>query len=87
MKSAPRKSDKSVPIKQDRPARIEALRQFDLDLKYGPCLGILRIERWNRAVRLGLEPPKTIQKLLIDSVDIENRNTDIWTEQRNKGLV
>jgi len=33
------------------------LRDFDLCTKYGPCCTLLRKERWDRAKRLGLEPP------------------------------
>ncbi|XP_038990696.1 DNA polymerase delta subunit 4-like [Hibiscus syriacus] len=41
-----------------------ALRQFDMNMAYGPCLGITRVARWERAQRLGLDPPKEIQYLL-----------------------
>ena len=33
------------------------LRTFDLSNKYGPCIGMSRIERWNRANEMGLNPP------------------------------
>ncbi|KAH1134038.1 hypothetical protein GYH30_012450 [Glycine max] len=33
-----------------------ALRQFDLNMAYGPCLGMTRLARWERAQRLGLNP-------------------------------
>jgi hypothetical protein len=34
------------------------LFQFDLLSKYGPCIGLTRLERFNRAKKLGLEPPE-----------------------------
>eukprot|EP00850_Spirogloea_muscicola_P009715 SM000055S18249 [mRNA] locus=s55:360047:364810:+ [translate_table: standard] len=40
------------------------LRQFDLDGKYGPCLGVTRVQRWQRASKLGLDPPAHVRHLL-----------------------
>ncbi|XP_057969981.1 uncharacterized protein LOC131159252 [Malania oleifera] len=42
----------------------EVLRQFDMNMTYGPCLGMSRLARWERAHRLGLNPPPQIQTLL-----------------------
>ncbi|GAA0160492.1 hypothetical protein Leryth_013680 [Lithospermum erythrorhizon] len=42
----------------------EMLRQFDMNMAYGPCLGMSRLDRWERAVALGLNPPETIEHLL-----------------------
>ncbi|ODO06346.1 hypothetical protein L198_01578 [Cryptococcus wingfieldii CBS 7118] len=33
------------------------LRVFDLSTKYGPCVGIARLQRWERAKQWGLDPP------------------------------
>ncbi|KAJ4837706.1 hypothetical protein Tsubulata_046206 [Turnera subulata] len=40
------------------------LRKFDMDMKYGPCIGMTRMARWERACRLGLNPPEEIGILL-----------------------
>eukprot|EP00244_Chara_vulgaris_P009578 TRINITY_DN4111_c0_g1_i1.p1 TRINITY_DN4111_c0_g1~~TRINITY_DN4111_c0_g1_i1.p1 ORF type:complete len:149 (-),score=11.62 TRINITY_DN4111_c0_g1_i1:180-626(-) len=40
------------------------LRQFDLNMAYGPCLGMTRMERWQRAKTLGLNPPEYVRDLL-----------------------
>uniref|UniRef100_A0A452ZKK2 DNA polymerase delta subunit 4 n=1 Tax=Aegilops tauschii subsp. strangulata TaxID=200361 RepID=A0A452ZKK2_AEGTS len=32
-------------------------REFDMDMRYGPCLGLTRAQRWQRAAALGLAPP------------------------------
>lgn len=40
------------------------LRAFDHDLKFGPSVGITRLERWERARNFGLEPPENIPDLL-----------------------
>ena len=46
-------------------ARDEAtLRGFDLTSAYGPCLGLTRLERWDRAVKYGLDPPKAVLEAL-----------------------
>jgi len=40
------------------------LRSFDLDTTYGPCIGVTRRERWNRARSLGLSPPARVLRVL-----------------------
>lgn len=52
----------------------QMLRDFDLDYKFGPCLSTSRLERWERAERLGLNPPKSIKQLL----DAGERNECLW---------
>ncbi|XP_011075763.1 DNA polymerase delta subunit 4 [Sesamum indicum] len=42
----------------------EVLRQFDMNMAYGPCLGMSRLDRWERANALGLHPPKEVENLL-----------------------
>lgn len=47
------------------PEQLEdVLRQFDLNPRYGPFVGIDRMERWERAEKFGLDPPPAIHKLL-----------------------
>ena len=41
---------------------MEELRQFDMILKYGPCIDMTRLERFERAVKFGLNPPAYIRK-------------------------
>ncbi|PNH05664.1 DNA polymerase delta subunit 4 [Tetrabaena socialis] len=43
----------------------QRLRQFDLQTKYGPCAGISRLERWERAVKFGLEPPEDVRDIIM----------------------
>ncbi|KAJ8271214.1 hypothetical protein COCON_G00100730 [Conger conger] len=43
------------------------LQQFDLDWTYGPCSGISRMQRWERAELHGLKPPQAIRDLLLRS--------------------
>ncbi|KAJ6379694.1 hypothetical protein OIU76_016361 [Salix suchowensis] len=42
----------------------ELMRQFDMNMAYGPCLGMSRLARWERAQRLGLNPPIGFEGLL-----------------------
>lgn len=52
--------------KLDEEGVIEELKQFDLVSKYGPCVGITRRERWDRAEKFGKQPPQTIKAYLDD---------------------
>ncbi|XP_028916614.1 DNA polymerase delta subunit 4 isoform X2 [Ornithorhynchus anatinus] len=45
-------------------AVLDLLRQFDLAWQYGPCTGITRFQRWERADRLGLSPPTEVLRVL-----------------------
>jgi len=40
---------------------ITILRTFDLSCEYGPCVGVSRLERWERANAMGLEPPQEVK--------------------------
>ncbi|XP_062972931.1 DNA polymerase delta subunit 4 [Elgaria multicarinata webbii] len=48
-----------------QPEQLEWLKQFDLCWQYGPCTGITRLQRWERADLLGLSPPATVRELLL----------------------
>ncbi|KAI9067919.1 hypothetical protein FKP32DRAFT_1754791 [Trametes sanguinea] len=41
------------------------LRVFDLSYEYGPCVGISRLDRWERAQALGLNPPPEVKEILL----------------------
>ncbi|KAI0640715.1 DNA polymerase delta, subunit 4-domain-containing protein [Trametes meyenii] len=41
------------------------LRVFDLSYEYGPCIGVSRIDRWERADALGLNPPPEVKEILM----------------------
>ncbi|KAL8365298.1 hypothetical protein RB595_004214 [Gaeumannomyces hyphopodioides] len=43
----------------------KVLRYFDVSSQYGPCIGISRIRRWNRAEKLGLRPPIEVLAVLL----------------------
>ena len=41
------------------------LRVFDNTYEYGPCVGMTRMERWERAAAMGLNPPVEVCKCLL----------------------
>ncbi|GBE86735.1 predicted protein [Sparassis crispa] len=41
------------------------LRVFDLSYEYGPCIGVTRLQRWERAEALGLNPPPEVKEILL----------------------
>merc|ERR1711998_814285 len=42
----------------------QILHEFDLAMKYGPCVGLTRTERWDRAHKLGMNPPENVKQML-----------------------
>mmetsp|Transcript_16332 Transcript_16332/g.40274 ORF Transcript_16332/g.40274 Transcript_16332/m.40274 type:complete len:143 (-) Transcript_16332:204-632(-) len=57
---------KKEKVKVIRKEIEEKLKGFDMDASYGPCIGITRLERWNRAKKFGLDPPIEIREILED---------------------
>ncbi|XP_030580489.1 DNA polymerase delta subunit 4 [Archocentrus centrarchus] len=58
----------------------EKLRQFDLDWRFGPCTGISRLQRWERAKLHGLNPPEEIRDLLLQTPADSHYNLSLWNE-------
>lgn len=56
--------------------------EFDLETKYGPVVGLTRMERWERAVRLGLDPPTWVRDAIQGGI-----GTDIDAHLFTKGKV
>eukprot|EP01071_Lankesteria_metandrocarpae_P006752 Lankesteria_metandrocarpae@DN4470_c0_g1_i2.p2 len=50
----------------------DALYSFDLNSRYGPCVGITRSGRWQRASKLGLDPPPAIAHILLQANSAES---------------
>ncbi|XP_078515014.1 DNA polymerase delta subunit 4 isoform X2 [Lissotriton helveticus] len=75
-------------LPQSRPAAstpkeelaLERLRSFDLEWRYGPCTGITRLERWERAEFLGLQPPKAIRDLVLKHGDDPRFVNSLWND-------
>ncbi|KAH9515114.1 DNA polymerase delta subunit 4 [Bulinus truncatus] len=59
---------------------LDILKAFDLTLKFGPCIGITRMERWNRAQKHDLNPP-LIVKEIIQKHELEELFTQsLWND-------
>ncbi|KAK4732729.1 hypothetical protein R3W88_025717 [Solanum pinnatisectum] len=54
----------SLDLKDNYDQNEEVLRQFDMNMVYGPCLGMNRLDRWERAKKLGMNPPTDVERLL-----------------------
>ncbi|XP_075495160.1 uncharacterized protein LOC142532682 [Primulina tabacum] len=54
----------SFDLRDEYDDKEDVLRQFDMNMAYGPCLGMNRLDRWKRANALGLQPPEEIERLL-----------------------
>eukprot|EP00898_Chlorokybus_atmophyticus_P002607 jgi/Chlat1/3347/Chrsp23S03656 len=70
----PERSSGSV----DALAAEETLRQFDMAGRFGPCVGITRLERFERAHKLGLDPPQEVFDLLMTGAVSHNC---LWEER------
>ncbi|GKE86537.1 type I inositol polyphosphate 5-phosphatase 10-like protein isoform X1, partial [Tanacetum coccineum] len=62
---------------QNHDAMMRLLRQFDMNMAYGTCVGMKRVDRWNRASSLGLNLPENIQRFLT-SVANEVSTDSTW---------
>ncbi|KAK3703571.1 hypothetical protein QZH41_006898 [Actinostola sp. cb2023] len=54
---------------------LQLLKEFDMTLEYGPCIGITRMERWERADKFGLHPPQIVKDIISKKL-----NDEIYTE-------
>ncbi|XP_013398431.2 DNA polymerase delta subunit 4-like [Lingula anatina] len=59
---------------------LESLTKFDLDFKFGPCTGVTRLERWERAEKHGLNPPPEVKKLLLAHKGDEVYRSCLWSK-------
>ncbi|TPX39801.1 hypothetical protein SeLEV6574_g06976 [Synchytrium endobioticum] len=73
-----------IPWPKDRQQTIEMLRAFDLNGKFGPCVGLSRFERWERAKKFGMNPPESLGKFLSSDIvenDIE-LSQNLWYDSQ-----
>ncbi|XP_074642314.1 DNA polymerase delta subunit 4-like isoform X2 [Tubulanus polymorphus] len=61
---------------------LSILRDFDLDWQFGPCLGITRIERWERARKNGLNPPEHVIELIENNSTNDSYTQCIWADYK-----
>ncbi|KAF2964810.1 hypothetical protein GQX73_g8780 [Xylaria multiplex] len=53
----------------------KVLRYWDVSSQYGPCVGMSRLKRWQRADKLGLNPPVEVLAVLMREEDKGRRGT------------
>ncbi|EPX74394.1 DNA polymerase delta subunit Cdm1 [Schizosaccharomyces octosporus yFS286] len=68
----------SKPVHEEDMSKVQlVLHHFDMSAKYGPYLGMTRLERWRRAKRFELDPPDIIEQILtLEEADEENRKRE-----------
>mmetsp|Transcript_40522 Transcript_40522/g.49146 ORF Transcript_40522/g.49146 Transcript_40522/m.49146 type:complete len:176 (-) Transcript_40522:108-635(-) len=72
------KPPQKVPDPPDeREAKI--LQNFDLCTKYGPTVGLPRLQRWERAHKFGLSPPLEVKNILTRYGGDSNVQDSVWT--------
>uniref|UniRef100_A0A4W5M3F3 DNA polymerase delta 4, accessory subunit n=1 Tax=Hucho hucho TaxID=62062 RepID=A0A4W5M3F3_9TELE len=59
---------------------LQELRQFDQDWRYGPCTGISRLQRWERAAWHGLNPPQEIRDMLLSGDTDPDYTHCLWSD-------
>ncbi|XP_021750555.1 LOW QUALITY PROTEIN: DNA polymerase delta subunit 4-like [Chenopodium quinoa] len=63
----------SLHLQDDYDSNEKVLRQFDMNMAYRPYIDLARLDRWNEANKLGLNPPKEVETLLkLDKVCFES---------------
>jgi DNA polymerase delta subunit 4 len=65
---------------EDAEADEQLLRQFDMTSRYGPVSGITRLQRWERAAALGLQPPEGIKRLILKHGEASCFNQHVFSE-------
>lgn len=66
-------------VSQDK-LDLDMLKQFDLTWEYGPCIGITRLQRWERAKLLGLDPPIKVKEAVLKHKEDPQYLNSLWHE-------
>ncbi|XP_078681193.1 DNA polymerase delta subunit 4-like [Branchiostoma floridae x Branchiostoma belcheri] len=80
-KTAPAQSTSDAAELQ-RQTDITRLKQFDLNPDFGPCIGITRLERWERAEKFGQTPPVDIRDLIVQHTGDEEYTHCLWNDYK-----
>ncbi|NP_001243129.1 DNA polymerase delta subunit 4 [Danio rerio] len=77
---SPPKAEPEPPQLSEREKDIQELKNFDLDWKFGPCTGISRLQRWERAALHGLNPPQEIKDILLKEDTDPEYTQSLWRD-------
>ncbi|XP_030643995.1 DNA polymerase delta subunit 4 [Chanos chanos] len=72
--------DDPEPALSERERDLQELKKFDLDCRFGPCTGISRLQRWERAAQHGLNPPQEIRDLLLRQDSDPDYTQCLWRD-------
>lgn len=56
------------------------MRNFDLTPKFGPCVGISRLDRYRRAEKMGMKPPVEVLRILETEEGLRDWNNDLFSQ-------
>ncbi|XP_043940097.1 DNA polymerase delta subunit 4 isoform X3 [Protopterus annectens] len=76
---AKKKENGLVTVSQEE-LDLDMLKQFDLTWEYGPCIGITRLQRWERARLLGLDPPVKVKETVLKRKEDPIYLNSLWYE-------
>ncbi|KAK3703593.1 hypothetical protein QZH41_019134 [Actinostola sp. cb2023] len=71
-----------VPQQERQEKNLQLLKEFDMTLEYGPCIGITRMERWERADKFGLHPPQIVKDIISKKLNDEIYTECIWNKEK-----
>uniref|UniRef100_A0A0B7APU6 DNA polymerase delta subunit 4 n=1 Tax=Arion vulgaris TaxID=1028688 RepID=A0A0B7APU6_9EUPU len=71
-------AQRQLDVQKER--ELIVLKKFDLILEYGPCIGITRMERWERANKHGLNPPVEVKNIISGHKDDEVYTECLWND-------
>ncbi|KAB5581466.1 hypothetical protein PHYPO_G00176070 [Pangasianodon hypophthalmus] len=77
---SPPAADAELPHLSERETDLQELKKFDLDWRFGPCTGISRLQRWDRAALHGLNPPQEIKDILLKETTDPDYTHSLWRE-------
>ncbi|KAI4881227.1 hypothetical protein NFI96_033467 [Prochilodus magdalenae] len=77
---SPPAADPEPPRPSKREIELQELRKFDLDWRFGPCTGISRLQRWERAALHGLDPPQDIKDILLTESRDPEYTHSLWRD-------
>ncbi|KAL1282043.1 hypothetical protein QQF64_000846 [Cirrhinus molitorella] len=77
---SPPVAEPEPPQLSEREKDLQELKKFDLDWKFGPCTGISRLQRWERAALHGLNPPQEIKDILLKESTDPEYTQSLWRD-------
>ncbi|XP_066534784.1 DNA polymerase delta subunit 4 [Hoplias malabaricus] len=77
---SPPVADPEPPLLSKREIELHELKNFDLDWRFGPCTGISRLQRWERAALHGLDPPRDIKDILLKENTDPEYTYSLWRD-------